>query len=219
MTTAPADLFADAPHLPGIEELGPGAQLLRGFALGAAADLLSALGPITALAPFRHMLTPGGFRMSVAMTNCGQYGWVSDRRGYRYDPRDRESGLPWPEMPAALQDLAGQAAAVAGFVNFVPDVCLINRYQPGTKLSLHQDKDERDFGQPIVSVSLGLPAIFLWGGAARAERPRRLALTHGDVLVWGGPARLHYHGVAPLKPGDHPQLGACRINLTFRRAN
>lgn len=216
------DLFGNALATAGPSApvaLSPGAMLLRGFALEAVADLLAALDAITARSPFRHMTTPGGFRMSVAMTNCGQFGWVSDRRGYRYDRLDPESGRSWPEQPSAFLDLAGRAAAAAGFPGFVPDVCLINRYEAGTKLSLHQDKDERDFGQPIVSVSLGLPAIFLWGGAARTDRARRLPLVHGDVVVWGGPSRLFYHGVAPLKPGAHPLLGASRINLTFRRAN
>ena len=181
-------------------------------------ELLTALTGITGMSPFRQMTTPGGHRMSVAMTNCGACGWVSDRLGYRYDPADPESGRLWPAMPAPFQTLAVAAAASAGFPAFAPDVCLINRYQPGTKLSLHQDKDEQDFAQPIVSVSLGLPAIFLFGGAARADRPQRVTLSHGDVVVWGGPARLHYHGIAPLKPGQHPLLGAQRLNLTFRRA-
>lgn len=211
------DLFADD-RRSWREQLGPGAVVLRGFALPDAAALFAALHDITSAAPFRHMLTPGGFRMSVAMTNCGACGWVSDRSGYRYDALDPDSGQPWPAMPAAFLRLAQQAAASAGFAAFEPDACLINRYQPGAKMSLHQDRDERDFGQPIVSVSLGLPAIFLFGGAQRKDQPQRIPLAHGDVVVWGGPARLRYHGVLPLKEGDHPLTGGYRINLTFRTA-
>lgn len=213
-----ADLFENAPPGSSAETLAPGAMLLRGFATDMAPALLAALDAINSASPFRQMITPGGFRMSVAMTNCGEYGWVSDRRGYRYDPIDPESRRPWPAMPALFKALAAGAATAAGFCGFAPDVCLINRYEPGTKLSLHQDKDERDFGHPIVSVSLGLPAVFLFGGLKRAERPQRLGLAHGDVVVWGGPARLRYHGIAPLKDGQHPQLGAYRVNLTFRKA-
>jgi alkylated DNA repair protein (DNA oxidative demethylase) len=164
------------------------------------------------------MVTPGGFRMSVAMTNCGSLGWVSDRAGYRYDAIDPGSGVPWPPMPEPFRRLATGAAAQAGFDEFLPDACLINRYAVGTKLSLHQDKDERDFAQPIVSASLGIPAVFLFGGLKRAEKTLRIHLTHGDVVVWGGPARLRYHGVLPLKEGSHPLVGEYRINLTVRKA-
>jgi alkylated DNA repair protein (DNA oxidative demethylase) len=157
--------------------------------------------------------------MSVAMTNCGAAGWVTDRSGYRYDGIDPQSGKPWPEMPSVFRELAGRAAAAAGFDDFLPDACLINRYQPGARMSLHQDKDERDFGSPIVSVSLGLPAIFLFGGPERSDRPRRFRLEHGDIVVWGGPSRLFFHGVAPLADGEHNLLGRQRINLTFRRAH
>jgi alkylated DNA repair protein (DNA oxidative demethylase) len=169
-------------------------------------------------APFRHMLTPNGRRMSVAMTNCGAVGWVSDRAGYRYDACDPESGRPWPPMPDVFGQLALQAAERAGFGAFAPDACLINRYEPGARLSLHQDRDERDFAAPIVSVSLGLPAVFLFGGLRRADTPRRVPLVHGDVVVWGGPSRLRYHGVLPLEDGHHPLMGGYRINLTFRKA-
>lgn len=200
------------------ETLAEGALLLRGFADAAAPDLLAAITAIAAAAPFRHLVTPGGFRMSVAMTNCGAYGWVSDRSGYRYDPVDPESGRAWPPLPSLFLDLAKSAAAKAGFSDFRSDVCLINRYLPGTRLTLHQDKDEGDFTQPIVSVSLGLPATFLWGGSSRTDKVRRIPLTHGDIVVWGGPSRLRYHGIAPLKPGSHPLLGEQRLNLTFRRA-
>jgi alkylated DNA repair protein (DNA oxidative demethylase) len=200
------------------ERLGPCAVVLRGFAATDDTTLLAALQGVIAMAPFRHMITPGGFRMSVAMTNCGSLGWVTDRTGYRYDAVDAESGDNWPEMPAPFLRLAKDAAAQAGFSEFVPDACLINRYEPGTRLSLHQDKNERDFGEPIVSVSLGIPAVFLFGGSNRADKPSRVQLTHGDVMVWGGPARLRYHGVMPLKEGYHPLVGRYRINLTFRKA-
>lgn len=199
------------------EPLADGAALLRGFAAADSPALLAALDTVTAAAPFRHMVTPGGFRMSVAMTNCGRVGWVSDRRGYRYDPADPETGRPWPAMPPAFLNLARAAAAATRFA-FEPDCCLVNRYEPGTKLSLHQDRDEQDFTAPIVSVSLGLPAVFLFGGARRSDRPRRIRLESGDVVVWGGPSRLTYHGVSPLAEGDHPATGRLRINLTFRKA-
>jgi len=198
--------------------LGPGATLLRGFALPEEAELVTALRHLAGQAPFRHMVTPGGFRMSVAMTNCGSLGWVSDRTGYRYEATDPESGLPWPPMPESFLTLATGAAVRAGFSGYFPDVCLINRYEPGAKLSLHQDKDEKDFDRPIVSVSLGIPAVFLFGGLSRADKVRRIELRHGDVVVWGGPARLRYHGVAPLKEDHHTLLGRCRVNLTFRKA-
>lgn len=214
-----ADLFAATPAPARRDEpLCEGAMVLRGFALASEAVLLQALDAIVAQAPFRHLVTPGGLRMSVAMTNAGPLGWVSDRRGYRYDPIDPDSGRPWPPMPAVFLQLADAAAALAGFTGFVPDACLLNRYEAGARLSLHQDRDERDLGQPIVSVSLGIPAVFLFGGLQRADRPQRVPLAHGDVVVWGGPARLRYHGVLPLKPNHHPLLGGTRINLTFRRA-
>jgi alkylated DNA repair protein (DNA oxidative demethylase) len=191
--------------------------LLRGFARPVESELIHALREIVTQAPFRHMVTPGGHTMSVAMTNCGQAGWVTDRKGYRYDGIDPESGRPWPEMPRVLRDLARRAAEQAGFTAFLPEACLINRYRPGAKMSLHQDKDELDLGAPIVSVSLGLPAIFMFGGLARSDKPQRYRLEHGDIAVWGGPARLAFHGVAPLANGEHPVLGRQRINLTFRK--
>jgi alkylated DNA repair protein (DNA oxidative demethylase) len=201
------------------EELAPGAWLLRGFALGHVTALLADIERVTVTAPLRHLVTPGGFRMSVAMTNCGSLGWVSDRTGYRYESRDPLSGQPWPPLPAAFSALARSAAQTAGFPDFDPDACLINRYEPGARLTLHQDKDERDFREPIVSVSLGLPAVFLFGGNRRRESQRRIPLKHGDVVVWGGPARLTHHGVLPLKGGYHDILGSQRLNLTFRRAH
>lgn len=200
------------------EPLGDGAVLLRAFALGEAEALFAAAQGVIAEAPLRHMVTPGGLAMAVAMTNCGPLGWVSDRRGYRYQGTDPLSGHAWPAMPGVFRALAGRAAAAAGFDGFAPDACLVNRYVPGTRLSLHQDRDETDFGAPIVSVSLGLPAVFLWGGMKRADRPHRVPLQHGDVVVWGGPSRLVFHGVAPLAEGEHEHLGAQRVNLTFRKA-
>jgi alkylated DNA repair protein (DNA oxidative demethylase) len=201
----------------GDERLEDGALLLRGFAEAEAPRLLEEVARISQVAAFRHLITPGGFTMSVAMTNCGRVGWVSDRAGYRYDHLDPGSGLPWPAMPEAFLSLAARAAAKAGFEHYDPDACLINRYAAGAKLSLHQDRDEKDAWAPIVSVSLGLPAVFLWGGKRRSDSVRRLRLENGDTVVWGGPARFVYHGVAPLKDGEHPLTGATRINLTFRK--
>jgi DNA oxidative demethylase len=213
-----ADLFADLPARETRVRLADGATLLRGFAAGDAAALVAAVQHVCAAAPFRHMVTPGGHRMSVAMTNCGSAGWITDRTGYRYDPIDPETRDAWPAMPAVFRSVAANAAAAAGFAEFAPDACLINRYEPGAQLSLHQDRNERDYGAPIVSVSLGLPAVFLFGGLRRADRPRRVRLTSGDIVVWGGPARLAFHGVAPLADGYDDLTGNCRINLTFRRA-
>jgi alkylated DNA repair protein (DNA oxidative demethylase) len=198
--------------------LGDGAVLLRGFARSIDTALLDALADIARDAPFRNMVTPGGWPMSVAMTNCGNAGWVTDRSGYRYDPLDPQTGRHWPAMPAVFSDLASRAAAAAGFAGFAPDACLINRYETGARLSLHQDRNERDFNSPIISVSLGLPATFLWGGQSRAARPRRVPLVHGDVVVWGGAARLTFHGVHPVAEGRHPLTGDIRYNLTLRRA-
>lgn len=212
-------LFDDAPPpYAAPEVIAPGAVLLRGFACGVDEALLQAVEAVTAAAPLRHLVTPGGYTMSVAMSNCGALGWVSDRSGYRYDTKDPLSGKPWPAMPACFAELALRAAAEAGFSDFRPDACLINRYEPGARLSLHQDKDEGSMDAPIVSVSLGLPAVFLFGGLNRNDRPARYRLQHGDVAVWGGPSRLAYHGVAPLAKGEHARLGGRRINLTFRRA-
>ncbi|KAF1041204.1 MAG: Alpha-ketoglutarate-dependent dioxygenase AlkB [Herbaspirillum frisingense] len=212
------DLFADLPPQPFHEPITEGAMLLRVFAAQEAPALVRAIETILAAAPLRHMQTPGGFRMSVAMSNCGRYGWVTDRRGYRYQAEDPLSGQAWPPMPALFTALAARAAQAAGFAGFDPDACLINRYEPGARMSLHQDKDELDMSQPIVSVSLGLPATFLFGGMERADKPRRMRLESGDVVVWGGPARLLFHGVDTLPEGEHRLTGRCRYNLTFRRA-
>jgi alkylated DNA repair protein (DNA oxidative demethylase) len=213
-----ADLFENIGDTrPLREAMAEGAVLLRGFARPFEAELLPALRAIVKRAPFRHLITPGGHRMSVAMTNCGSVGWVSDATGYRYDAIDPASGQPWPAMPPVLRKLAAEAADDAGFGGFAPEACLINRYVPGAKLSLHQDKDELDFAAPIVSVSLGLPAIFLFGGLNRGDKTMRYRLEHGDVVVWGGPSRLHFHGVAPLADGEHAMMGRQRINLTFRK--
>ena len=217
--TEAMNLFEDPIELDRTQEsLGPRAVVLRGFARSEAPAVLHALQAVAAAAPFRYMTTPGGFRMSVAMTNCGAVGWVTDASGYRYDTIDPESGDHWPGMPACFAELATCAATEAGFAGFAPDACLINRYDPGARLTLHQDRDEKDFDAPIVSVSLGVPAVFLFGGLKRADRSRRVPLWHGDVVVWGGPDRLRYHGVMPLKEGQHPALGRQRINLTFRKA-
>jgi alkylated DNA repair protein (DNA oxidative demethylase) len=214
-----ADLFESIPDArPAQEAMAEGAVLLRGFAGSVQGELVAALRDIVEQAPFRHMVTPGGHPMSVAMTNCGSLGWVTDPSGYRYDADDPETAKPWPAMPAPFRELARQAADRAGFGGFSPDACLVNRYQPGAKMSLHQDRDEGDFGAPIVSVSLGLPAIFLFGGLKRSDKPRRFRLEHGDVVVWGGPARLYFHGIAPLADGEHALIGRQRINLTFRKA-
>jgi DNA oxidative demethylase len=213
------DLFDGLPDMrPSREAIAEGAVLLRGFARPNEDELITALREIAAQAPFRHMLTPGGHQMSVAMTNCGDAGWVTDRSGYRYDSADPQSGKPWPPMPPSFLSLAKQAALDAGFDNFATDACLINRYQPGARMSLHQDRDEGDFGAPIVSVSLGLPATFLFGGLKRSDKTQRYRLEHGDIAVWGGAARLAFHGVAPLADGEHAVLGRQRINLTFRKA-
>jgi alkylated DNA repair protein (DNA oxidative demethylase) len=198
--------------------LGDGAAVLRGFARDRAAELVKAVDQITAAAPFRNMITPGGYRMSVGMTNCGQAGWVTDRKGYRYSPVDPMTGRPWPPIPVSFRRLAAGAADEAGYSGFEPDACLINLYEPETRLSLHRDENERDMAAPIVSVSLGLPAVFLFGGSRRSDRPRRVALESGDVVVWGGPLRLVYHGVAALADGEHPLTGRRRINLTLRKA-
>jgi len=209
-----ADLF----DLEAKQKLQEGAVLLHRRALPVEKALLAAIDRIAAQAPFRRMVTPGGFQMSVAMTNCGSAGWVTDRTGYRYDLCDPESGAPWPAMPDVFLKLAHDAAEDVGFAGFGPDACLINCYEPGARLSLHQDKDERDYAQPVVSVSLGLPATFQFGGLKRTDRPLKVPLRHGDVVVWGGPARLVYHGVLALKDGEHPLVGRRRFNLTFRKA-
>lgn len=210
------DLFND--EAPWQEPLAEGAVILRRRARGQDAALLTEIHAVAAQNPFQHLITPGGYRMSVAMTNCGEVGWFSDARGYRYSEEDQINGRKWPAMPLLFRQLALDAAQEAGFAAFNPDACLINRYEPGAKLSLHQDKDERDLRQPIVSVSLGLPAVFQFGGLKRGDAIQRVLLEHGDVVVWGGPSRLRYHGVLPLKAGMHPQVGAYRYNLTFRRA-
>jgi len=212
-----ADLFA-AEVDPPAGAIGPGAVLLKGFAHTDEGALIDAIETLAAAAPFRHMMTPGGHAMSVAMTNCGALGWVTDRRGYRYAETDPESDRPWPAMPTLFSSLATRAAAAAGYPGFAPDSCLVNRYRPGARMGLHQDRDEQDMRQPIVSVSLGLPATFLFGGARRAGSPLRLRLESGDLVVWGGPSRLFFHGVDALAEGEHARAGALRYNLTFRRA-
>jgi len=202
----------------GTESLAEGALVLHGFAVKQATALLAAIAEVGAVAPFRRMVTPGGYEMSVAMTNCGTAGWVTDRKGYRYARLDPESGKPWPALPPPLLALADAAAVMAGYVGFVPDACLVNRYEPGARLSLHQDRDEADYRHPIVSVSLGLPATFQFGGLKRSDPVKKVPLRHGDVVVWGGPSRLVHHGVLTLKDGEHPATGRFRFNLTMRKA-
>lgn len=216
--TRTLDLFGQDDNSGAVLSLAEGAVLLRGFVAEQGAALMHAIETIRAAAALRQMETPGGFTMSAEMTNCGALGWVSDRTGYRYQPTNPVSGQPWPAMPELFRQVAHEAARVAGFEGFEPDACLINRYRPGARMSLHQDKNERDYAQPIVSVSLGLPVVFQFGGLRRNDRPQRVVLEHGDVVVWGGPARLRYHGVLALKPGHHPLTGECRFNLTLRRA-
>jgi alkylated DNA repair protein (DNA oxidative demethylase) len=208
------DLFADTP--PWQEPLGPGATILRRRALAESELLMAGIRDVSAQSPFRQMVTPGGYTMSVAMTNCGQTGWTTDMHGYLYAGVDPQTGQHWPPMPPAFLPLAQACAREAGYNGFQPDACLINRYAPGAKLSLHQDKDEKTLRAPIVSVSLGLPAVFQFGGLKRNDPLQRVLLEHGDVVVWGGESRLFYHGIQPLKEGHHPLTGAFRYNLTFR---
>ncbi|WP_369789709.1 DNA oxidative demethylase AlkB [Rouxiella sp. WC2420] len=213
------DLFDHPDFHPGWrEDLCPGAVVLRGAALADDRALLMAIDNIASEVPFQYRATPGGYAMSVAMTNCGDLGWITDRHGYRYQSVSPETERQWPAMPDIFRTLAIHAARDAGFNDFMPDACLINRYQIGAKMSLHQDKDEEDMGQPIVSISLGLPAVFQFGGLERSDKTQRVNLTHGDIVVWGGPARLRYHGILPLKAGEHPLTGQYRFNLTFRKA-
>ena len=215
-----ADLFADdALQQPaGREQIGEQSYVLRGLALPWVERILPELRRVLAQSPFRQMVTPGGFTMSAALSSCGDLGWTTHTSGYRYSPVDPRSQQPWPQMPEVLRQLAVQAAAQAGFFDFAPDACLINRYVPGAKMSLHQDKNERRYSEPVVSVSLGLPAIFLFGGHERSDKTRKVSLFHGDVVVWGGVDRLRFHGVMPIKDGVHPIMGPQRINLTFRTA-
>jgi alkylated DNA repair protein (DNA oxidative demethylase) len=218
MTSASSlDLFQDVLREPRSEPLDSGAVILRAFVAGREAEILQCVEQIAAVAPFRHLVTPGGYRMSVAMTNSGTLGWVSDRRGYRYDPIDPTTQRPWPPMPALFRRIAAAAAVAAGYERFAPEACLINRYEPGARLSLHQDQDEKAVAAPIVSVSIGSPATFLWGGPRRSDKTRRIGLESGDVVVWGGASRFFYHGVAPLKAQWQPLTGEQRINVTFRK--
>jgi alkylated DNA repair protein (DNA oxidative demethylase) len=214
------DLFADAEpeQPPRREQIGEQSCVLRGFALPWLDQLLPALDEVLTAAPLRQMITPGGFTMSAAMSSCGTWGWTTDRSGYRYCRHDPRTDAPWPKMPEAFFALAQAAAQEAGFADFVADSCLINRYVPGAKMSLHQDKDEASYTAPIVSVSLGLPAMFLFGGFERSDKSQRVPLFHGDIVVWGGVDRLRYHGILPIKAGQHPRLGEQRINFTFRTA-
>lgn len=199
-------------------DIGSCAAVLASFARDRAPALFAEMRRVTARSPFRHMATRSGWRMSVANSNCGAAGWVSDRSGYRYDPIDPDTGRPWPAMPALFRALASEAASAFGIPGFEPDACLMNRYEPGARLSLHQDRNERDLDQPVVTVSLGLPAIFLWGGDRREAPTTKVRLAHGDVMVWGGRDRLNFHGVRALADGGHPLAGRARYSLTFRKA-
>jgi len=203
--------------LPAREVIAPQVILLRGFATPTA-SLITAIEAISSVAPFRHLTTRGGGSMSVAMTNAGAWGWHSDLKGYRYVEVDPVSGRKWPTMPAQFAQLAREAASTAGFEAFAPDACLVNRYQPGAQMGSHRDFDEADFSHPIVSVSIGVPATFVWYGTERSGRGRPVTVEDGDVLVWGGVARAGYHGVRKLAPAEHPATGGLRYNLTFRRA-
>jgi len=201
-----------------IESITDDAVVLRQFLVSRSDELADAIKTIEQQAPFRHMKTAGGFTMSAAITGCGDYGWISDRRGYRYSKVDPVTEQPWPEMPKILYEVGQQCASEAGYNNYQPDACLINRYVPGSKMSLHQDKDEKDFTAPIVSISLGVPATFLFGGPQRSDKTIKVPVTHGDVVVWGGKSRLFFHGVSPIKQAYHPFWGDNRINITFRVA-
>jgi DNA oxidative demethylase len=213
------DLFDDLPLL--AEDLhtvlAPGAVLMRAFGRADDVDILQAVESVIAQAPLRHLQTPGGYTMSIQTTRCGSMGWVSEPGGYRYAPSNPSTRAPWPAMPQCLLDFAVRAATEAGYPDFVPDSCMINQYLPGNKLGLHQDRDERDLRAPVVSLSLGLPAIFLFGGLQRTGKTQRYRLAHGDVVVWGGPSRLAFHGVLPVADGDHALVGRRRVNVTFRK--
>ena len=214
------DLFADEDlqQPDRLERIGEQAVVLRGFALPWVDSLLAALAPVLRQSPFRQMQTPGGYTMSACLSSCGALGWTTDRMGYRYSPVDPLTAQPWPAMPEVFLALAETATSAAGFNPFVPDACLINSYCPGAKMSLHQDKNERCLEAPVVSVSLGLPAVFQFGGFARSDPTQRISVFHGDIVVWGGVDRLRYHGVLPVKPGHHPLLGEQRVNITLRQA-
>lgn len=216
MSDRTADLFATS--APGIEALAADAVVLRAFALATADALWQHVLAVAARSPWRHMITPGGKPMAVETTNCGHLGWISDRRGYRYEAVDPLTGQAWPALPADIAQLAATASQAAGLPPLVPDACLINRYFAGVGMGLHQDRDEQDLSAPIVSVSLGLPARFRFGGPQRGGPTRSVLLHHGDVVAWGGISRLAFHAITPLRPGHHPLTGSCRVNLTLRKA-
>lgn len=210
------DLFDD--QLPKKTRIAEGAYWLRGHALPAADLLWAELRKHFATYPPQQMFTPMGYKMSVRSTSMGDAAWVGTKKGYGYASIDTAINQALPPLPSTFLSLANHAATEAGYNDFTPDSCLINCYDIGSKMGLHQDKDERDFNQPIVSVSLGIPATFLFGGAKRSDKPTQIPLTHGDVVVWGGASRLFYHGVQTIKPNKHPLLGELRCNLTFRKA-
>ena len=199
--------------------IGPGAVLYRGVVVAQADELLKSVKEVVTQSPFRRVVTPMGKPMSVEMTNCGDVGWVSDPSGYRYEQIDPVTGCAWPVMPQRFREVAHVCAFRAGYEGFHPDACLINRYSAGSKMGLHQDRDEMDFSQPIVSVSLGLPITFNFGGYSRTSPTIKIRLQHGDAVVFGGESRLAFHGVGTLRRGEHPLTGNYRFNLTFRRVS
>jgi len=207
------NLFSQLVAEPTHEEIFPGAVLMRSLALPQDNEFFTAAEAIIAARPLHHTTTPSGLPMGVMVTDCG------DSRAFanRWDTANPERMRLWPPMPPLLRDFAIRCAVRSGFPQFRPDACHINRYQAGTKLGLHQDRHECDWTQPIVSLSFGLECIFLLGGLQRTDKPRRILLEHGDVIVWGGPSRMRFHGVQPLKPGHHPLTGPYRYNLTFRK--
>jgi len=207
------NLFSQLAAEPTHEEIFPGATLMRGLAQAQDGEFLEAMQGVLSAAPLHHATTPTGLPMGVMVSDCG----TPEAFRRRWDPANPAVRQMWPPMPRALLDFSLRCAVRAGFPLFRPDTCHVNRYQAGTKLGLHQDRHECDMSQPIVSVSFGLECVFLLGGLERTDSPKRILLEHGDVIVWGGPSRMRFHGVQPLKPGHHPLTGPYRYNLTFRK--
>lgn len=209
------DLFSN--NRPPIEEIYPDLFVLANFV--DTNPLMVQVERITKVSPFRKMMTPNGHYTGVALTNCGDFGWTSDRNEYRYSSSDPLNNQPWLAIPESFKALAKNAAHVAGFKDFEPDACLINQYLIGTKLGSHQDKNEKDFSQPIVSVSIGLSAVFQIFGNQRAGQAINYRLYDGDVVVWGNSARLCYHGVRTLSAAELDPTCQQRINITFRKSH